>query len=232
MVYFCQILFTNCEELCMRCKQWIFDMDGTLTDSMTLVWEGAPAALLARYGRTPKADLRSTLLSMGMDEGAAYLIREYGLPLRMEDYMGVMRTVIARLYEDVELKPGVRPMLARLKAEGARMCICSNTWADQCRTVLTRLGIDEYFEFYVEAQGPLHKSRPEVFFRTLQRLGGTDPARCAVCEDSLYAARTAHDAGFAVIGIADAASAADEPRLKKLSTQFLRDWTELDWTDL
>ena len=41
----------------MHCKQWIFDMDGTLTDSMTVVWEGAPDALLARYGRTPESDL-------------------------------------------------------------------------------------------------------------------------------------------------------------------------------
>ena len=35
----------------MHCNNWIFDMDGTLTDSMTMVWEGAPDALLARYGR-------------------------------------------------------------------------------------------------------------------------------------------------------------------------------------
>ena len=216
----------------MRCKQWIFDMDGTLTDSMTVVWRGAPLALLQRYGRTPKADLNDVLLTMGMADGARYLIREYDLPLTEAEYYDVMRDVIAQLYETVDLKPGVRTLLAKLQAEGARLCLCSNTWADQCRTVLTRLGIDEYFEFYVEAQGPLHKSRPNVFFQTLQRLGGTDPARCVVCEDSLYAARTAHDAGFAVIGIADAASAADEPRLKKLSTQFLRDWTELDWTDL
>ena len=65
----------------MHCKQWIFDMDGTLTDSMTVVWEGAPDALLRRYGRTPRGDLRATLLNMGMQEGAQYLIREYGLPL-------------------------------------------------------------------------------------------------------------------------------------------------------
>ena len=48
----------------MHCKQWIFDMDGTLTDSMVVVWEGAPEALLARFGRTPKADLPETLLTM------------------------------------------------------------------------------------------------------------------------------------------------------------------------
>ena len=213
----------------MHCNNWIFDMDGTLTDSMTVVWEGAPDALLACYGRTPKSDLHKTLLTMGMADGAAYLIREYDLPLKMEDYNDVMWDVITKLYETVELKPGVRELLARLKAEGARMCICSNTWSAQCRTVLTRLGIDEYFDFYVEAQGALHKSRPDVFFQTLTRLGGTDPDRCVVCEDSLYAARTAHDAGFHVIGIADAASKSDEPALREVSDQFVNDWTELDW---
>ena len=213
----------------MHCNNWIFDMDGTLTDSMVVVWEGAPEALLARFGRTPKADLHETLLTMGMEDGAQYLIREYALPLDRNGYLDVMREVIAELYETVELKPGVRTMLAKLQAEGARMCICSNTWSVQCRTVLTRLGIDEYFDFYVEAQGALHKSRPDVFFQTLTRLGGTDPSRCVVCEDSLYAARTAHDAGFHVIGIADAASKSDEPALREVSDQFLTDWTELDW---
>lgn len=214
----------------MHCKQWIFDMDGTLTDSMTVVWEGAPDALLRRYGRTPRGDLRATLLNMGMQEGAQYLIREYDLPLTEESYFSVMREVIAELYETVELKPGVRTMLAKLQAEGARMCICSNTWAEQCRTVLTRLGIAQYFSFIVEAQGVLHKSRPEVFFECMSRLGGADPAACAVCEDAVYAAATAHKAGYYVIGIADRTSAADEPEMRRICSQFVPQWDALDWT--
>ena len=214
----------------MHCNNWIFDMDGTLTDSMTVVWEGAPDALLARYGRTPKSDLHKTLLTMGMADGAAYLIREYDLPLKMEDYNDVMWDVITKLYETVELKPGVRELLARLKAEGARMCICSNTWAEQCRTVLTRLGIAQYFSFIVEAQGVLHKSRPEVFFECMNRLGGADPAACAVCEDAVYAAATAHKAGYYVIGIADRTSAADEPEMRRICSQFVPRWDALDWT--
>ena len=151
----------------MHCKQWIFDMDGTLTDSMVVVWEGAPEALLARFGRTPKADLHETLLTMGMEDGAQYLIREYALPLDRNGYLDVMREVIAQLYEKVELKPGVRDTLARLRAEGARMCICSNTWSSQCRAVLTRLGIDEYFDFYIEARGAMSKSSPAPFMEAL-----------------------------------------------------------------
>ena len=147
---------------------------------MTVVWRGAPLALLQRYGRTPKADLNDVLLTMGMSDGARYLIREYDLPLTEAEYYDVMRDVIAQLYETVDLKPGVRTLLAKLQAEGARLCLCSNTWSDQCRTVLTRLGIADYFSFIVEAQGVLHKSRPEVFFECMHRLGGADPAACAV----------------------------------------------------
>ena len=156
-------------------------------------------------------------------------------PDRPEHWSAFVAPDLAHIFNDtpwLDLPPnleGQAELLARLKAEGARMCICSNTWSAQCRTVLTRLGIDEYFDFYVEAQGALHKSRPDVFFQTLTRLGGTDPDRCVVCEDSLYAARTAHDAGFHVIGIADAASKSDEPALREVSDQFLTDWRELDW---
>ena len=216
----------------MRCKQWIFDMDGTLTDSMTVVWRGAPLALLQRYGRTPKADLNDVLLTMGMADGARYLIREYGLPLTEAEYYDVMRDVIAQLYETVDLKPGVRTLLAKLQAEGARLCLCSNTWSDQCRTVLTRLGIADYFSFIVEAQGVLHKSHPEVFFECMHRLGGADPAACAVCEDAIYAASTAHKAGFTVLGVQDAASADDAPAMAQVCDQFLPDWTALDWTTI
>ena len=216
----------------MNCNQWIFDMDGTLTDSMTAVWENAPLALLRRYGRTPRADLRSTLLSMGMADGAQYLIREYALPLRPEDYFGVMRSVIAELYETVELKPGVRELLARLKAEGARMCICSNTWAEQCEEVLTRLGVADYFEFFYTAQGAKSKAHPEVFHEVLERLGGSEPADAVVCEDAVYATRTARQCGFYLIDIEDETSAADKPELQRLADQYITNWTQLDWTKL
>ena len=216
----------------MRLQSAIFDMDGTLTDSMTVVWEGAPAALLARYGRTPKSDLHKTLLTMGMADGAAYLIREYDLPLKMEDYNDVMWDVITKLYETVELKPGVRELLARLKAEGAHMCICSNTWAEQCEEVLTRLGGADYFEFFYTAQGAKSKAHPEVFHEVLERLGGSEPADAVVCEDAVYATRTARQCGFYLIDIEDETSAADKPELQRLADQYITDWTQLDWTKL
>ena len=137
----------------MHRKQWIFDMDGTLTDSMTVVWQGAPLELLRRYGRTARPGIHDVLLSMGMVEGAEYLIRTYDLPLTLRDYEPAMRQVIRDLYKKVELKPGVREMLARLKAEGVRMCICSNTWAEQCEEVLTLAGRRRLFRVLLHRTG-------------------------------------------------------------------------------
>ena len=165
-----------------------------------------------------------------MQEGARYLIREYDLPLTEESYFAVMREVIAELYETVELKPGVRTMLAKLQAEGARMCICSNTWADQCRTVLTRLGIAGYFSFIVEAQGALHKSRPEVFFECMSRLGGADPARCACARMQCTPPPRPTGPGFTSLASQTRTSAADEPEMRRICSQFLPRWDALDWT--
>lgn len=216
----------------MHRKQWIFDMDGTLTDSMTVVWQGAPLELLRRYGRTARPGIHDVLLSMGMVEGAEYLIRTYDLPLTLRDYEPAMRQVIRDLYKKVELKPGVREMLARLKAEGVRMCICSNTWAEQCEEVLTRLGVADYFEFFYTAQGAKSKAHPEVFHEVLERLGGSEPADAVVCEDAVYATRTARQCGFYLIDIEDETSAADQPELQRLADQYITDWMQLDWTKL
>jgi hypothetical protein len=53
-----------------------------------------------------------------------------------------------------------------------------------------------------------------------------------VCEDAIYAASTAHKAGFTVLGVQDAASADDAPAMAQVCDQFLPDWTALDWTKI
>lgn len=213
----------------MRCKNWIFDMDGTLTDSMGVVWKSAPLAMLAHFGREPEPNLAEKLAPMSMYDAAHYLIKAYDLPLDETNFEKTLRAVAAELYQKVELKPGVQELLNHLQAEGARMCICSNTWEDQCRTVLNRLGVGGYFDFYIWAKGSMSKEKPDVFFEAARRMGAEDPSDVTVCEDSLYAAATAHEAGFRVIGVADWYSRFDEAELQAICSPFVHSWTELDW---
>lgn len=215
----------------MQHHYWIFDMDGTLTDSMP-IWAEVPYELVRGFGRTPAPDLGRVLLPMSALETAQYLITTYDLPLTIDSYTQAAMAAVDRLYRSVSLKPGVEQMLARLERQGARMCVCSATWQFMCERVLGRLGVLDKFQFVLTAGNDNSKHRPDVFYQALGRLGGSDPAQCVVCEDALYAARTAHDAGFTVIGVADAASAPDEDAIRAVSSQFLTSWDQLDWTKL
>ena len=212
----------------MKHSYWIFDMDGTLTDSMH-IWAEVPYELLRGFGREPAADLGRVLLPMSALETAQYLITTYDLPLTIDGYTRAAMDAVDRLYRGVHLKPGVASMLDRLDAAGARMCVCSATWQFMCERVLGRLGVLDRFQFVLSAQEGHTKHEPAVFYEALDRLGGADPAGCMVCEDALYAARTAHDAGFTVIGVADPASAPDEAAIRAVSSQFLTSWDQLDW---
>lgn len=213
-------------------RQWIFDMDGTLVDSTAPVWDRAPLVLLERFGKTPRPGLMEALLPLDLPACAAYLVREYGLPQDPRKLEQAMKEVTLELYLQAGFKPGAEALLRRLQAEGVRMGLCSSTWEGHCRAVLTRLGVADCFEFMITTQGARSKSRPDVFLEALHRLGGTDPAGCVVCEDAVYAARTAHDAGFLVLGMQDAGSRADEPELRRVCSQFVDDWDKLDWAGL
>ncbi len=215
----------------MQHRYWIFDMDGTLTDSMG-IWGEVPCELLRGFGIEPRPGLRETLLPMSMEETGRYLVAEYGLPLDAEGYTRAVMEAIGRLYETVELKAGVPAVLDRLRAEGARLCVCSATWQFMCERVLGRLGVLDRFNFVLSARDGYTKHEPDIFYEAMRRLGAENPAECMVCEDALYAARTACGAGFGVIGIADAASRADEAALRRVSSQFLTSWEALDWTAL
>ncbi|MGN0706835.1 MAG: HAD family hydrolase [Faecalibacterium sp.] len=216
----------------MQYKQWIFDMDGTLVDSTAPVWDRAPLVLLERFGRTPRPGLLEALLPLDLPSCAAYLVREYGLPQDPQLLEQAMKDVTLELYQRAGFKPGAETLLRRLKAEGVRMGLCSSTWEPHCRAVLARLGVADCFEFMITTQGANSKSRPDVFLDAMRRLGGDDPAGCVVCEDALYAARTARDAGFVVLGMQDEGSRADEPELRQICCQFVDDWGRLDWSKL
>ena len=186
----------------MHRKQWIFDMDGTLTDSMTVVWQGAPLELLRRYGREARPGIHDVLLSMGMVEGAEYLIHTYDLPLTLRDYEPAMRQVIRDLYQKVELKPGVREMLARLKAAGVRMAVFSNKADEFARAVVARYFDADLFEVVRGALPDVPtKPAPEGTRALMAHLGVEADGSVLYVGDSNVDVETAHNAGLPCCGV-------------------------------
>ena len=205
---------------------WIFDMDGTLLDSMP-IWDKVPEELLRRYGKIPAPDLRHRLISMNMEETARYLISEYHLPIKEDAFEDASGEAIRSLYKTVYPKEGVVELLNKLKEGGAKMCVCSATPQSYCREVLDRLGMLDRFEFILSEDEGYTKREPAIFMEALCRLGGTLPEEAVVCEDALHAAAAAHKAGFYVMVIEDASGKKDREELRQTADCYISSWREL-----
>ncbi len=208
-------------------KYAIFDMDGTLVDSMGY-WGQLGYEFLRSKGITGDLEpiLRKTK-PMTMAESSALFIREFNLPGTPESAAAEMRKVMDNHYHtDVELKPGVREYLDKLRGEGVTMCVASATPEPLIRVCLNRLGVADYFAFMLSCdEVGVGKNSPDVFLEATRRMGG-EVAETVVYEDAIYAAETAKKAGFYTVGIYDVNSDYHWERLQTVADQTIRDWSE------
>lgn len=198
----------------------IFDLDGTLTDSM-YVWDRLPEELVRQFGGHPAPGLSHTLRSMSSPQAADYLIRTYRLPATPQQLMDAMEDLADREYrERVPLKPGVRTLLERLQQLGIPCAVATASQVHQAQQALERLDVWSFFSFALSATQYGPKTRPDLYLEAARRLGA--PAeRTLVFEDALHAAQTAAQAGFPVAGVYDAFSAEEEQALRTVCRWYL-----------
>lgn len=203
-------------------KYTIFDMDGTLVDSMGF-WKNLASEYLRSKGVSEiPEDILERIKPMTMLESAALFRAEFGLSGDIEAEMNAMMDEHYR--SDIPLKPGVSAYLNKLRARGVRMCVASATAEHLMAACLSRLGVLPCFDFLLSCETVgAGKASPLVFLEAAQRLGA-DAAEIAVYEDALYALRTAKDAGFHVVGVYDASADWEAVRLTADETIF--NWEE------
>ena len=205
----------------------IFDMDGTLVDSMGF-WNQLADEYLARHGIPPMTpELKEESDALTMTGSAELFIREFGLTDTVEEICAEVNGLMEEHYRtDVPLKPGAVTCLERMRAAGFKMGVASSTAPELLDICLRRLGVRDYFEFLLSCEEVgAGKTRPDVYFEAARRLGGA-PEDTVVFEDILMAARTAKTAGFPLGVIYDANSDADQEQLKTLANCHIRRWDE------
>ncbi len=202
----------------------IFDIDGTLLDSMP-IWEDVGVRYLRSLGITPEPQLSQVLFPMTMEEGAAYIKSRYALPQSTEEIQRSVLRLIHNFYtQEVSLKPGAAGFLQQAAQRHISMVLATSGDADLALAALRRLGAADYFQGLFTCS-QLHTSKQEpIIYETAAASMGTSPGDTAVFEDVRYAIQTAKRAGFYTVAVADAASSTDAPALKAEADCYLTDY--------
>lgn len=212
----------------MQLKYAIFDLDGTLLDSLP-VWDHLGLDMLRAQGYDPDPALGPVLKSLTMADGAALCKKLFHMPQSVDEIAALVENEAQRAYNTViGVKPGVVDFLNRLKAAGIPMLVATNTRRELVEDGLRHNGLLDYFQGIVTCPevGQGKKEGPAVYETALARLGGTRE-NTVVFEDALYPIRTAKRAGFRVAAVYDASSRNEEAEIRALADHYFSSYDEI-----
>lgn len=212
----------------MKKKGVIFDVDGTLLDTMP-IWTDSGARYLASIGIEAEENLGEKLFAMTVDGGAVYLKENYHLEMSVEEIKrGILSMVEKAYFESADFKAGARELLEYLKKKNVSMSIATSTDRYCILAAFDRLGYTDYFDVILSC-GELNttKSEPEIFFEAIKAMG-TEVANTWIFEDGLYSIKTGKKAGFNVVGVYDEVSEKDQQEIEKYADIYVKDLRELN----
>jgi len=203
----------------------VFDLDGTLLDSMS-IWTDLGEAYLRTKGITAEENLSEKLKAMSLNQSAGYFIEKYGIKDSVQEIIDDINKMIEDFYlYHVQLKEGVSEFLEYLNGKNVKMCIATATDKKLAEGALKRCGMLDFFEYIFTCEEVRYgKDCPEIFNKALDFLN-TEKEFTWVFEDAVYAAMTARDAGFNVCVVYDKSESETE-KLKEISEIYIKSFME------
>lgn len=202
-------------------KGAIFDLDGTLIESMGL-WHTLGERYLKSIGITPPPDLRKMIWEMTIWEASEYFIEKFNLNDTPENVVDATYKLINDAYRyEIQAKPGAIALLDALSNANIPICLATATDRDIFTPTLSRLGFDKYFCYTRSCkEAGEGKTSPKIFLDCAEFLE-LNPDEIVVFEDTLHAAASAKRAGFKLCGVRDFYAACDYDGLIKICDKFV-----------
>ncbi|MEE1296154.1 MAG: HAD family phosphatase [Bifidobacterium sp.] len=207
-------------------KAAIFDLDGTLLDSMG-VWDWVDAEFLGRRGIAVPDDYMAKVSAMQFRDIATYTIARFGLEGDTPEGLMAEWTDLAgeRYATMVEPKAGALDYLHELKASGAGLAVATSMMPALRGPALAHAGMAGLFDAVVGVENVAHgKQEPDIYLEAARRLGVT-PGECTVFEDLLAGIDAAKRAGMHAWGVQDDSSAHDWDAICERADGVLLDFT-------
>ena len=195
----------------MKIRCAIFDLDGTLVDSMPF-WEQIPIDYLISKGVKPEEEIPEVFLAMSLEASAVYFKEHFGIADSIEEIEKSIDDMIEEAYmTSVKLKPGIGDLLKEFDSLGIKMAVASATDKYLIEAVDKKLGIDRYFP-YILTSGEVGSSKqnPDIYIKSAEHYG-FKPQESMIFEDLPYGIISSKKVGFTTVGLYDETS-------KKLQT--------------
>ena len=209
-------------------KGVIFDVDGTLLDSMPM-WKNLDYEFLESVGVVPDDEYTAIVNKMTLIEGVKYTKERFSLSMTEEEIMNRIHEMAGDFYRnEATLKPYVRDFLEKLSEKGIPMTIATSSERAFIAPALIRNHVDHYFKEIMScADTGINKNDPDVFLRAAACLG-TKPEDTWVFEDSYHALMTAKSAGFPTVAVYDLSNEPALPETIREADIYIEDLKDFE----
>lgn len=208
-------------------KGAIFDLDGTLLDSMG-IWAKIDERFLSKRGIVLPNDYVEKVTPMNYDDAAAYTIARFSLPEAKKDVIKDWIELSKEAYEsEIRLKPYAETYLRQLKSQGVKLAVATAQTEELYRPALQNNGVLDLFDAFADlSEVTRGKGFPDIYLLAAQRIG-LKSEDCAVFEDISSGIRGAKAGGFFTCGVYDFYSEYEKERIMREADRYIMSYLEL-----
>lgn len=208
-------------------KAVLFDLDGTLVDSMWM-WKDIDIEYLGMRGHKLPGELQKDIEGMSLTETAVYFKNRFHLEDSLEQIKAEWMDMARDKYcHQVPLKPGAREFLRLLKEKGIRTGIASSNGVELVHAVLKAQNADGYLDAVHTCCEVEHgKPSPDIYLLVAKDLG-VKPEECLVFEDIPMGLLAGVRAGMKTCGVEDAFSLDQREEKRRLADYYIQDYYDV-----
>ena len=208
-------------------KAVIFDLDGTLIDSMWL-WKDIDIAYFAEKGLEMPEDLQQQIEGMSMRETATYFKKTFGIRDDEETMMATWNQMAMDMYANrITYKEGAEAFLRLLKERNMKTGIATSNSRELLHAVSEKLQLHKYIDCFLTGNEVAHgKPFPDVYLEVASRLH-VEPEDCLVFEDVLPGIMAGRNAGMKVCAIYDDYSKDVTEEKKQSADYYIQDFRDI-----